>query len=288
MGGLLIPKTPDWSFCTDNYPATLSGLTMGASITPGVSDADGAVVDLFGSPISHHTEYLQLKFSYQSPPAAGDNSMLATVLYDPDGGTNWQTLIPFLIVSAGELGLSTTNTPAVYPLQYDFPIAIPAGSTIGIRARCAHTSVGDLRCIAIAQGGNANPEAWWLGQRVSAIGINAAASQGTSHTPGSTNVFSSWTDFGSPLAESAKAFQFAVSGVFGSATYFASTYLFEFGVAGQRIGPPVIKGITSAEVGCSVSTGLVWKELRAGTQLQVRAKCNTGALNLGVGAYAIH
>lgn len=214
--------------------------------------------------------------------------MLATVLYDPDGGTNWQTLIPFLIVNPGELGLGTTVAPGVYGVQYDFPIHVPAGSTIGVRARNAHTTVGDLRCIAIAQGGNANHGAWWRGQRVTAIGVVPASSQGTSHTAGNTNVFSSWTNFGSPLSENAKALQYGINGVFGSGAYFSSIYQFEFGVDGVRIGPPVIKGITSAEVGVTVSTGLIWRNLPAGTQLQVRAKCNTGALALGVAAYAIH
>jgi hypothetical protein len=51
----------------------------------------------------------------------------------------------------------------------------------------------------MAMGGNANPASWWCGQRVSAIGVDAANSRGTSHTPAAGLTVSGAANNGSGL-----------------------------------------------------------------------------------------
>lgn len=287
--GLIRPNSPDWAYCTDNYPAALDSSDLGATVVPGTDDSDGAAVSLFSSALTHDVEKLLLRFSCTNPPAATDNSMLATILIDPAGGTSWATLIPFLIVNPSIMFLNITDAPARAAVEYEFPLWIPAGASLGVQMRSAGGSVPTgVHVTALAFGGNANPASWWCGQRVSAIAIDPSISTGQSHTPGSNDSFSAWANLGDPLAQPAHAFQWGVNGVFNSATYFVSVYQFEFGVSGNRIGGPFIKGISSAEVGTTMGSGIQWKSLPAGAQLQVRAKCNTGALSLGVGAYAVH
>ncbi|NJM33986.1 MAG: hypothetical protein HC850_03930 [Rhodomicrobium sp.] len=144
-----------------------------------------------------------------------------------------------------------------------------------------------LKIVAYAKGGNANPASWWCGQRVSAIGINAASSTGTPHTGGNSGAFSSWTNFGSTLDADCGALQWGVNGE-GDAVYAAQNYQFEFGAGSQRIGAPMFRCLTAGENGWCVPTGPIFRKLRAGTQLQVRAACNGTAQAVGIAAYAVH
>jgi hypothetical protein len=285
--GLIHPSGPSWAYCTHNLPADIDATALGASCTSGTSNADGSPVALFASALSHDVEYLRLSLN-GTIPSSGNNDVLMTVLIDPAGGTSWATLIPYLIVGAmGDVTL-TGSTPAGPSGGYDFPIWIPAGASLGVMARSAHTSAAVLKVTAFAFGGNRNPASWWAGQRVTAIGVTAAASTGTAHTAGASAVFSSWANLGSALTADCGALQFGVNGP-GVAAYSGNNYQFEFGVGGVRIGPPLFRILTSQEAGWCVPTGPIFEKLTAGTQLQVRAACNGASPQaLGVAAWAVH
>ena len=287
--GLIIPRGPSWAYCSHNFPATPAVAAPGVACTPGVSNADGSAVDLFGgTPLSHDVEYLQLAFNYTGN-ASANNDILASILIDPAGGSSWATLIPYLICGASTVTLTSGSTlGGVFSCVYEFPLWIPAGATLGVQARTANGSAQTLYTSVIAQGGNENPGTWWCGQRVTGIGINAAASTGQAHTAGNSSAFSSWTNLGSGLVADCGALQWGVNGE-GDAFYSGNlSYQFEFGVAGNRIGSPILKGISSSEVGSNSSTGLISKRLKAATQLQVRGTCSGTAQSLGVAAYAVH
>ena len=285
--GLIIPAGPDWGFCTHNLPATVDATAPGVACTPGTSNSDGTAVDLFGSALSHDVEYLKLAFNYTAG-SGGNNDLLATILIDPAGGTSWATLIPFLICGGIGRPLVSGSTPGgVFSSGYDFPLWIPAGATLGVQARSAHSSAGALTVTAIAHGGNASPASWWCGQRVTAIGVTEASSTGTAHTSGDSSAFSTWTNLGSTLGADCGALQWGVNGegdTFGTNL----SYYFEFGVSSVRIGSPIVKFITSNEAGGTSITGPIFKSLASGTQLMVRGACSGTAQALGVAAYAVH
>jgi hypothetical protein len=209
--GLIQPSGPSWAYCTHNLPTDIDVTALGTVCTPGTEDSDGTAVDLFGAALAHDVEYLRLAIS-ATVPAASINDILLTVLVDPAGGTTWSVLIPFLIV--GALGDVSTSgaAPAAPAGHYDFPIWIPAGATIGVQARTAHTVAQSLKVAAFAHGGNRNPASWWCGQRVTAIGITEAESTGTQHTADASGSFSTWTDLGSTLTADCGALQFGVNG----------------------------------------------------------------------------
>ena len=284
--GLILPYGPDWAYCTHNLAANPDPTTIGVSCTSGISNADGTAVDLLGAALTHDAEYLRLMIS-GSMPLSGNNNILLDVLIDRAGGTNWSEFIPDLIAGAIGGTEGSGSNPSGPSIRYDFPIWIPAGATLGIRARTAHSQAATLKVAAYAFGGNANPASWWCGQRVTGIGINAGSSTGTSHMAGSNNTFSSWTDFGSPLAADCGVLQFGVNGT-GGTYYVQNGYYFEFGVGGERIGPTMLRVITSNEVGWILEPGPIFKKLAAGTQLQVRGKCSGSPQSLGVAAYAVH
>ncbi len=285
--GLIQPSGPSWAYCTHNLPSDVDATDLGATCTPGTSNSDGTAVALFSSALAHDVEYLRLGLNVTAGLSA-NNDILLTVLIDPAGGTNWSTLIPDLV--SGPLGgvLLSGSSPAGWAGAYDFPLWIPAGASLGVRARTAHTTAQTIKVAAFALGGNRNPASWWCGQRVTAVGSNPSISAGTSHTPGASGAFSSWADLGSPLTFGCGALQWGVAGE-GDSSYLQASYQFEFGVGAERIGPPLFRHLTSLEAGFWLPTGPVFRTLPAGAQLQVRGTCDGGSpQSLSVAAYAVH
>ncbi len=281
--GLIKPRGPSWAYCSHNISGTPVLATTGTQFTSGAANADGTAVTLL-SALSHDVEYLRVRISGETLTTGIDNTALVSILIDPAGGVSWATLIPSLLVSTG---VPSATLAAV--LEFEFPIWIPAGASIGIQARSAAAATPPvMRAVAHAYGGNKNPASWWTGQRVTAIGIDAANSRGTTHTPGGTGTFSAWTNFGSTLDADCGALQWAVSGAFASAAWTQLYYEMQFGVASAMIGAPIMHSTTTAEQGWSAPIGLIFRSLPSGTQLMVRGTCSAAAIAQGVAAYAVH
>lgn len=286
--GLILPGGPSWAHYSHNLTNTITGTTFGTQVASGTSSADGSAVTLL-SALSHDVEYLKLTLG-TSATSATENNALMDILIDPAGGTSWSVLIPSLAVAGLYQIALATSAPSGPSGGYDFPIWIPAGASIGAQARNAGGTLQTFSVLAMAQGGNANPASWWCGQRVSAIGIDAANSRGTSHAPGATaNVFSSWADFGSPLGEACGALQWAVMGELTGSAWTSRQYEFEFGVGGVRFGAPFMRAITGSENGFWIPTGPIFKRLPAGAQLQCRGKASANSsVATSVAAWAVH
>lgn len=284
--GLILPNSPDWAYCTDNFPSNLSATAFGAEVTTGISNADGSAVSLFSSALTHDVEYLRLMINGELP-LGENNDILMSVLIDPAGGSSWADFIPYLIAGGVNDIKVSGSDPAGLSCIYDFPIWVPAGASLGLQARSAAGATSTLYVSALAYGGNRNPASWWAGQRVTNVGINAASSTGTAHTTGGSGSFSSWTNFGSTLPQNCGALQWGVNGQ-ASSFYSADSFQYEFGVGGQRIGAPLFRLLTSSEAGFWVSTGPIFKSLASGSQLQVRGSASSTARTLGVAAYAVH
>lgn len=287
--GLIQPSGPSWAYCTHNLPSSLTPTSLGASCTAGASHADGTAVEMLPA-LAHDVEYLRLAISVTAT-ASDDNNALLDLLIDPAGGDSWAVLIEDLIAGGGA-EVSAVSTALGGPgIHYDFPLWIPAGASLGIRARGARSSGSPvIKVAAFAFGGNRNPASWWCGQRVSSINAAPSTSNGGLHTAGSSTAFSSWADLGSPLGAACGALQYATGGQSAGAWSNGTgpQYQFEFGGAGQRIGPPLYRWLGTAENGFWLATGPIFQQLAAGTQLQVRGACIATAAAVGVMAYAVH
>lgn len=286
--GLIIPSGPDWAYCTHNFPSSVNAEALGAAVTSsGTANTDGTAVDLFGAALSHDVEYLRLSFSAAQASGA-NNDALATILIDPAGGTSWSTLIPFLICGPVNDIRVSGGAPAGQGCFYDFPIWIPSGATVGCQIRANNTSGATWQVLALAHGGNANPASWWCGQRVSAIGVTEAASDGTTVAPGTSGSFGSWADVGSTLGADAGAIQYGLAGVGGSFAL-GAYWEYEFGVGDVRIGPPVFRIMTTDEAGWWIGTGPIFKRIAAGAQIRARGR-EDGAdgQSLSAAAWAVH
>ncbi len=279
--GLLI-KPPDWNSCTTNLTGTPSSTAVGTAVTAGASNVDGTAVAALTA-LAHDVEYLVIGAGAFFLAATNVNALL-DVLVDPAGGTSWLTapLIPQLLVGHS---IGITNSAGQSTL-YHFPIWVPAGSSIGLRARCSHTATIAGRVQVTAYGNNSNPGSWWCGQTVEAIGITAASSRGTLHTSGATGVYSAWANMGSTLSQNCGALQFGVQGQ-NTATSASLAFYYEFGVASNRIGPNIEVAYDTTERGWRSDTGIIWKSLPAASQLMTRATSSGAATNIDVAAYAV-
>lgn len=268
----LIHPGPSWAHWSDNLGSTPSsdGVTFGTGVTAAANNTDGSAVTLL-SALAHDCEYLVLGFSGFGLSGANSSALL-DVLIDPAGGTNWSERIADLLAGythpfdwdSGSAGIGI-------PRIYHFPLWIPAGASIGARARCAHTANITGRVVAYAAGGNRNPASWWCGQKVETVGsFNASASIGQSHTPGASGVYSSWANLGSALSAEAGAVQWAVQGEMDPSVT-GRVYHFEFGAGSNPVGPRLLFGVTGAESSTQLLPGPVFAQLASGTQLQVRA-----------------
>lgn len=283
---LIVPSGPQWAYNTSNLAATPTHL-LGTSVTAGASNADGATVTLLPA-LTHDVEYLRIGFNgfiYMN----ADCSALLDILIDPAGGTNWSSLIDDLLVGF-TAACATSGAPSGPCNWYDFPLWIPAGASIGARARTAAASSVTGNVAVFARGGNGNPASWWCGQQVRALGVDAAASHGTFITPGTAPSWSAWTNVGSALDLACGAVQFWVQGPGAAAGAYSNKDHWQIGVGGTAIGPAIAKLHTSGEASWSTPTGPIWADLPAGTQLQARGMTDAFVTPVAIdaGIYTVH
>lgn len=281
---LIVPRGPSWAYCSTNMTGTPtgSGPDYGTSITSGTSSSDGTAVTLL-SALAHDVEYLNIfAEGFRISGQVGDT--LLDILIDPAGGTSWSSLIDDLLVGY----LPAVGTQWMPYDLYHFPIWIPAGASIGARSRARRATAGLIvsSVQVFAYGGNSNPGSWWCGQSVETIGVTAANSAGTAHTPGNSGSYSSWADLGSTLSGPCGAVQFG-SQMDNNSALNALGYYHEFGVGGARIGPPYYLGTSTSEDMGRFPAGPIFASLPAGTQFQQRATCSGTAQALQGAVYAV-
>lgn len=103
---------------------------------------------------------------------------------DPSAGTSYAAIVSGLIASASPNYISATPSPGIV---YWFPLEIPAGASIA--ARSAQNNAAPLASrieirLAVKP---TRPDLVWSGKYCRTYGVNTAASNGTSVTPGTTS-----------------------------------------------------------------------------------------------------
>lgn len=251
----------------DNLTGTPPAATVGTNFTANANNADGSVVAVL-SALSFDVHYLIVGIGGINTSTANCQCLL-DVVRDPAGGTAWVSFIDDLVCgftpvpAAGDAGIQ---------LWYHFPIYIRTGSSIGVRARTAHTSnISTGRVVMYAYGNPNHPDMWWCGNSVESVGINAASSSGTSVTPGNSGAFGSWTSVGSATTNPFGAIQFGLNG--SDSSSLAIGYYWQIGYGSTQLpGSPVFyASSTTAEVTARSGFGqIIWCDIPAGTQLQAR------------------
>lgn len=193
--GLIIPNF-SWGYDVSNYVTAFSSSTPGTNFTMGANDTYGANVAVISTATTYDTHYMIIGIGGTGTGSQVDNCGVADILYDPAGGTSWSVLISSLLCGYAV----TPGTSSGLTVWYHFPIRVPAGSTIGIRAKMAYTVADSTggRVVISMYGKPSRPSLWWSGQKVETLGISG--SKGTSVTPGATGASGSWTTIGTSSA----------------------------------------------------------------------------------------
>lgn len=277
---LVLPGSVGWQYCPDNLTGTppAIGTAAGTAFTTGGSNADGTAVTILAATTAD-TQRLVLAIGTDGT-AGEDNSVLANLLVDPAGGTSWTTLAQLIAGSAviSPDGLATH--------LYEFPLFLKAGTSIGMSAR-KNGATGVTGGVAIwAFGRPRRPELVWCGQGIESLGVVAATSKGTAHTPGATGSFSAFATIGASTRRYG-AIQLGIQS--DGATINGRTYHCQLGLGGvQMPGSPTIFVATDTnERGLRTEPGAIPCDLPSGTAVQYRATSSGTANNQNVACYGV-
>lgn len=166
----------------DNFGATYTNPGLGTTITAHASAHTKGSVTQVLSALADDCYFLSVMFTRTNTTVAA-TGFLADIVYDPAGGTSWQTIIPNLLVHQPALSRGGYH--------YAFPIYMPAGSTVGCQIQGSTGGV-TIQCAVRAYGKPSRPDLVNVGSKVQALGVNTGTTRGTSITPG-TNAMGSYT-----------------------------------------------------------------------------------------------
>ena len=268
---------PPFAFANsvDTMTGTPPATTPGVNFQTTTANADGSTVTLL-SALAFDVHYLILGFS-NTAIVNSDSSTLADILIDRAGGTSWTNFIDDLAVGF-LIGQSSTNSwPGGY---FHFPVYVPAGASLGVRARNNNGSLTTGRAIAYAYGNPNRPDQWWCGTTVETLGVVPTTSKGTDVTPGASGTYGTWTTIGTATSSRWGAMQIAINGS-DAAPSFGSTFWQVGSNSTQLTGTQTMgAGLGSTGLGCTVMPGPIWCDIPESTTLQLRATFDNTATEI--------
>lgn len=192
--GLWVPNgSGDFTWRVSDTDGVRPHATWGTAITsPGTANVKGSYVSVL-SALAFDVYGIFIRAADVSASGAATDTLL-DIGVDPAGGIAFSVIIPDLLIS------NASNLSISGGVSYYFPLWIRAGSSLGIRVASTKTSNPfgvNLRVF----GKPRDPKVSRFGTYVTSFGVNAAASNGTAVTVGTTSV-GAWTALGSTLAKS--------------------------------------------------------------------------------------
>lgn len=186
--GLIKPRANHFLWQVDNFSNSHTDGGMGISVAGGeVANEVGSDTQILaGSSVTQDVYGVMLIFS-NGYSAVQIKRYLATLLYDPAGGSNWSAIINNLLV----------NSPSMINggWRYYFPLYFKAGTSFGMRQQCSQGLNTAMRCGIRLFGQPTCPEDVKCGSYVETFGVNTGTTSGTAITPGN-QVMGSWTSMG--------------------------------------------------------------------------------------------
>ncbi len=277
---------PVFAYCSDNHawPGATDLRDDGTAFTAGASDADAAAVTLL-SALAHDVHFLRIRLNGIFLSTADANAV-GDILVDPSGGTSWSALVNDL--ACGFTNNTATANGTSGGVVYEFPLYIAAGSTVGWRAKTAHTAdITTGLAFIEAFGEPSRPEMWWCGSGVETLGVSD--SKGTSITPGASGAWGSWTSVGSTTTRHYRSVQLGING--SDATAALKVYRFQLGSGSQQCpgSPTSASTYTTSENGFRTWSGATACNIPVGTQMQARGmSAAVSPENIFVGIYGVY
>jgi hypothetical protein len=282
-----------FGYTTDNlHRVAAPAATPGQQLTANANNADGTVLNLsFANAADNGTvtalEYdvCGIMIGFNSFVASnGDSSTLVDLLVDRAGGTSYSQLISDLV--AGYTPVPTAGAISTDTYYY-FPLWIPAGASLGMQARTAHTvNIAGRACVWLFCEPS-RPDAWWCGQGVESLGVVPATSKGVNHTPGNA-AWSTWATVGTSTYRY-RAVQFGHNGTDAAGTAVNSHW--EIGYGSQRLGGAPRFHVSTSTAESSQRSGFgmpIFCNVPAGTTWQTRAWSSAAAEVNTVAIYGVY
>ncbi len=259
----------------NNLPATPSLTATGAQLTAHVLPHNkGAYATLMTTTYDVYGFTLLI---YGSGVTATQTDQLLDVAIGPNQ--------EHVIIPTWPCGWKSSTLQSGVYAQY-FKIKIPAGTLVSARIQALIT-LDTVQVLMIANAGASDdPGEFFSG--CDAYGINAAASQGTSHTPGNSGAESTTADIGSTTSKIYGAIAFAVQGTLANTSMTNMAYHWEL----------VIGGVVRAEwLHATFQNELVYGpwpgtaidcHIPVGTQLRIQAEASGTAIAQDVAFFGFY
>lgn len=192
---LFVPQGADFQWYYSNTLTTRPVAAYGTSCTPNTgNDTYGAWAQIASSANVPYDVYgVQICFN-NGASSTIDRRILVNFGIDNAGGTNYTTVIPYLI--AGKAYPYTTSPSGIW---YYFPLYFKAGSSVAIQATSSNTTTFNTSVYLF--GLPRRPEALRVGSYVDAFGVNILDRTGTVVTAGTT-AEGAWTQLGTATTKS--------------------------------------------------------------------------------------
>jgi hypothetical protein len=183
---LLAPGLSSYGFKYDNWGANPSA-TMGTSVIPGASNAEGSWTQIASSADISADCYWLFITVHSGNTSAQQKDHLIDIGVDPAGGSSYAAVVSNIVC-----GLTVSSPGAGY--RFTFPLFVKSGSSVAVRAQGNNATAGTVRVMAKFYGQPSNPEAVPVGQFSETIGA-ITNSQGVGFTPGNA-ADGSWQSLG--------------------------------------------------------------------------------------------
>lgn len=266
---LYVPKQSYQSFTYDNWGANPSA-TIGTSVTPGTSSAEGSWTQVASSGnIAQDVYGFYLKIFAGATSGASKLHVL-DIGVDPAGGTSYSAVITDLVC-----GDSPSLTVAGNREHY-FPFFIKAGSSVAVRISGSNATPGTVRVAMRFYGVLSNQMQFPAGTYSESYGVTGTA--GTSITPGNA-ADGSWVSLGTtsnPIWWWQLGYQIDNTTITAEYTYLTLAV----GDASNKKNVFTIMhgGTTGETCGLAAQTQMLWhaayQPVPAGTNVYVRGRCN--------------
>lgn len=179
-----------WNFQLSNVSGTRPAAGWGTVVTPGTGGTKGSWAQVFTGTQMSTEGFGILIFINNNSTSATTRNALIDIGIDPAGGTTYSVVIPDLIGGHA----APANVGGIY---YYFPLYVPAGSTVAVRA--VGTVATTFNVALTIYGKPRRPDSVLAGTKVTAFGATLASATGTTVTAGTT-AEGAWTQLGSATA----------------------------------------------------------------------------------------
>lgn len=187
---MLFTPPQSWNWRASNVLSTRPAAAWGTTVTPGTGGSFGSWATAL-SALASEAFGILIHINNGSTSATTRNH-LVDIGVDTAGGTSFTTVIPYLLGGHA----APANVGGIF---YYFPLYIPAGASIGVRAIGTVATTFNVAITVV--GKPRRPDSVLCGTKVESFGQTTASATGTTVTAGTTSD-GSWTQLGSTTTRS--------------------------------------------------------------------------------------